>query len=413
MFHALRFHEGRQLDRRNYLLKNIYQVHLLAVRILGEKKSEADYPHPGFDRKDPVCCSEHLRERLEGCGVRGKYAVYDDGGYFYCVYRGGEAYAVWGPFVIEVHSEYQDRMYLGRNRVKEKTLSIPLMELSYAKGLISFLHGVIFEDYRGVAFLDDLIRETEGEQLQADIAGYIVDNAVQGRVHSSYQREREFFEHLLDGRLGSDNWMPFGAQENFRDLKERQGIVAESRKKQMEYSAVSYITLLTRHVMAAGVDEASAYLLSDVCLQEISRTDSVLEMERILKNCVLQFLALVKEHRMSGSRGSPYVERCRDYIAKHIFEKLSVAEIAGALGVHPSYLSRLFAAETGTAISRYILQEKIHVSCNLIKYSGQSIAAIADYVSLSPQSYFSRVFKRVMNRTPAQYRKENQSKKFL
>lgn len=402
------------MERARYLLKNIYQVHLLAGRLFDRGGEPLVLPAGGFAGKDPVCCNPLLRERLFACGAKQKYTLYDDGGYFYGVFDRDAERVVWGPFVIEVHSEYQDRMYLGRNRVKEKMVSIPFLEMNYAKSLISFMHGILFEEYSGTGalFEDECLRKEQEEQLQEDLSRYIMENIEQGRVHSSYQREREFFDRLLTGSLDVGAWSPFGAQEDFRDLRGRQGIVAQSQKKQMEYSAVSYITLLTRHVMAAGVSEAAAYRLSDVCLQEISRTDDMLDMERVLKNSVRQFVRLVKEQRAPAGEDSPYVEQSKDYIARHIFAKLTLPEIAGELGIHPAYLSRLFAQKTGIGIAQYILQEKIHVSCNLLKYSGEPIAVVAEYVGLSPQSYYSKVFKKVMNQTPGQYRKAHRNKRF-
>lgn len=59
------------------------------------------------------------------------------------------------------------------------------------------------------------------------------------------------------------------------------------------------------------------------------------------------------------------------------------------------------------------MQEKIRISCNLLKYSNRSIAIIAEYMNLSPQSYFTRVFKKVTGETPARYRRTHVDKNFL
>lgn len=404
------------MTKRIYLIKNIYQVHLLAVRILADDGKPVVLPCGGFERRDPVCCSPALMAAVYESGERadGQYAVYDDGGYFYCVFRKKDENVIWGPFVLEVHSENQDRMYLGRSRVKEKTICIPFLEMNYVRGLISFMHGLLFDAYgeTDTLFADNRSEEAAEEHFQADLSRYIMESIEQEREHSSYQREREFFEYLLEGRVDAGALTNFGAQDQFRDMRDRQGIVAESKKKQLEYSAVTFIALLTRHVMNAGVSETEAYRLSDVCLQELSRAENMIGMELILQNSVKRFIRAVKEHRAAGGEESHYVSQSKDYVANHIFEKISLPEIAEHVGVHPAYLSRVFTGETGIGISQYILQEKIRISCNLLKYSGRPIATIAEYVGLSPQSYYSKVFKKVMNQTPAQYRKEHRNKKF-
>ena len=203
-----------------------------------------------------------------------------------------------------------------------------------------------------------------------------------------------------------------GELDDFRDLYGRQGIIAESQKKSMEYTAVIFIALLTRHVITAGLNETEAYRLSDVSLQELSGAENIMDIECICRNSIWQFISMVREHRESGKGESVYIVQSKDYIAKHIFEKISLKEIADEVGVHPAYLSRLFSEQTGVGILHYILQEKIRISCNLLKYSGKPIAVIAEYVNLSPQSYFSKVFKKMMDQTPAQYRKEHPNKNF-
>lgn len=64
-------------------------------------------------------------------------------------------------------------------------------------------------------------------------------------------------------------------------------------------------------------------------------------------------------------------------------------------------------------LTDYILREKIQISCNLLKYSDRSIAVVAAYINLSPQSYFTKVFKRVTGETPAQYRRTHTDKSFI
>lgn len=98
--------------------------------------------------------------------------------------------------------------------------------------------------------------------------------------------------------------------------------------------------------------------------------------------------------------------------AERIQEEL-LPQFAGAAGLHPGYFSRIFAGQMGMTVMEYVMQEKVRVSCNLLKYSNQPIAVIAEYMNLSPQSYFTRVFKKVMGETPARYRKTHADKNFL
>ena len=405
------------MDRKKYILKNVYDVSFLAIRILTDNGEIVSLPYEEFEKKDPICCNPALRNVVYECGKKtaGKYAVYNDNGYFYCIFCKKDQNVIWGPFVLEVHSELQERMYLGRNQVKQKSIYIPLLNADYIKKRISFIHGLLFEEYgeKQELFENNWLEE-KSEGFHASLSEYILQNAEQEREHFSFQREQEFFEYLLNGKIdiGEVFQKAPGELDDFRDLYGRQGIIAESQKKSMEYTAVIFIALLTRHVITAGLNETEAYRLSDVSLQELSGAENIMDIECICRNSNWQFISMVREHRESGKGESVYIVQSKDYIAKHIFEKISLKEIADEVGVHPAYLSRLFSEQTGVGILHYILQEKIRISCNLLKYSGKPIAVIAEYVNLSPQSYFSKVFKKMMDQTPAQYRKEHPNKNF-
>ncbi len=405
------------MDRKKYILKNVYDVSFLAVRILADNGEIIAMPYEGFEKKDPICCNAALRNAVFQCGKKlsHRYAVYNDNRYFYCIFCKKDQNVIWGPFVLEAHSELQERMYLGRNQVKQKSMYIPLLNVDYIKKRISFIHGLLFEEYREEQELfEGNWLEEKSEGFHVSLSKYILENAELEREHFSFQREQEFFEYLLNENIDIEDVFKRapGEMDDFRDLYGRQGIIAKSQKKSIEYSVVIFIALLTRHVITTGVSETEAYRLSDVSLQEISRTEDIVDIERICRNCIWQFIHMAREYRETDKGESNYIVQSKDYIAKHILEKISLQDIADEVGVHPAYLSRLFSEQTGVGILHYTLQEKIRISCNLLKYSGKPIAVIAEYVNLSPQSYFSKVFKKVMDQTPAQYRRDHLNKNF-
>ena len=65
----------------------------------------------------------------------------------------------------------------------------------------------------------------------------------------------------------------------------------------------------------------------------------------------------MKRSREERSRLS-YVNECKDYIEKNLRKDLKVSDIAPAIGVSRTYLSRLFSQEEGITIQQYIQKEK-------------------------------------------------------
>jgi len=61
--------------------------------------------------------------------------------------------------------------------------------------------------------------------------------------------------------------------------------------------------------------------------------------------------------------------------------------------------------QTGGSIHEYLLTRRIKSSCDLLRYSDESIDAIALAVGFSEVTYFITCFKKMMRQTPLQYRR--------
>ena len=73
--------------------------------------------------------------------------------------------------------------------------------------------------------------------------------------------------------------------------------------------------------------------------------------------------------------------------------------------VNPSYLSRLFKAETGMTFSRYLTRLRMDKAAELLKQTGLKISDIALCVGYNDVSYFIQTFKKHYEMTPEQYKK--------
>ena len=96
-------------------------------------------------------------------------------------------------------------------------------------------------------------------------------------------------------------------------------------------------------------------------------------------------------------------------MSRHYREKLYLDDIAEKLGISPTYLSRLFKRDTGIRLQDYIVQVRVERAANLLRYSDQTIAEIAQYVHFPSQSYLGKAFRREMHMTPKEYRTRYQT----
>jgi AraC-like DNA-binding protein len=94
------------------------------------------------------------------------------------------------------------------------------------------------------------------------------------------------------------------------------------------------------------------------------------------------------------------------YIHEHYDQPLSLEDLAGRCGFNPSYFSRVFKEESGTALFEYINRLRIKGACLLLRNSNMSILEIAFAVGYNNVSFFNRYFKRIHLMSPGQYRKK-------
>jgi AraC family transcriptional regulator len=94
-----------------------------------------------------------------------------------------------------------------------------------------------------------------------------------------------------------------------------------------------------------------------------------------------------------------------DYIQAHLDQNLSLAEIAAAINISPTYFANLFKRATGNSPHQYVIQQRVERAKELLKTTDLAIASIAFQVGFSSQSHLTQHFKRLTGSTPKQVSK--------
>ena len=100
------------------------------------------------------------------------------------------------------------------------------------------------------------------------------------------------------------------------------------------------------------------------------------------------------------------------FLQNQLHDRITVAAIAEELEMNASYLSTLFAKETGTSVSSYIRSRKLLAAKHLLTYESYSCTDIAEYLGFSHESHFSALFAKEEGITPKQYRKKQYQRHF-
>ncbi|MBN1411129.1 MAG: helix-turn-helix transcriptional regulator [Spirochaetales bacterium] len=93
------------------------------------------------------------------------------------------------------------------------------------------------------------------------------------------------------------------------------------------------------------------------------------------------------------------------FLEEHYTRTISLEQIADFAGYSPAYLSRYFRKKTGVCLFAYINKIRIQKACKLLKHTDKTILEIAYSVGYKNISFFNRCFKKIINMSPAEFRK--------
>ena len=211
--------------------------------------------------------------------------------------------------------------------------------------------------------------------------------------------ESKLMELIREGKYEELHMAPFSRMDA------NLGTMAPSPLTQHTYLTVAAITLFSRTAIDAGVRPDDAFDLSDALLNYLSYCKTSDEVHEIYQLAATMFAKQV--HELKDKKPSYQTERVLNYIARNIYRKITVRDIAEYVDLAPNYLCRLFSREMNISLHQYIQREKITVSCNLLRNTDRSVSDIASYMGFQTQSNFAAVFRKWQNMTPTEYRELN------
>lgn len=154
---------------------------------------------------------------------------------------------------------------------------------------------------------------------------------------------------------------------------------------------------------------------NDPLLKKLVKKDNAaIGGEQLIKTYLEQLLILLI--RNITKRGETSVFPSKESMENHLVvavknfiedkaeESFRINELCFALGYSKSYLSRLFHEQTGETIAAYATRIKIKKAKQLIREGNLNFSQISDKLAFDNPQYFSRVFKRLTNMTPTEFK---------
>ncbi|MBR2295576.1 MAG: helix-turn-helix transcriptional regulator [Clostridiales bacterium] len=219
----------------------------------------------------------------------------------------------------------------------------------------------------------------------------------------SYDREISFYTIISEGDL--DALDVFFERVGKEDAKSRRGVLSDNDIANSRYHMIIMTALISRFCIEAGMDINVSYSLSDIFIRMIDKAKTVKEVNDLRRLIATEYCTRMRDG-VKKAVVSRHIVLAIDYIRSNIRENLTVESIAYALSLNPSYLSKLFKQEMGKTLSRYIRDQKMEISRNMLRHLDESSLNIANYLGFSSQSHFIQVFKKENGMTPEEYRKK-------
>lgn len=98
-----------------------------------------------------------------------------------------------------------------------------------------------------------------------------------------------------------------------------------------------------------------------------------------------------------------------NYINEHYNEIENITQISDNFFITKSHLCRIFKNVTGISVIEYLNRIKIKQSCYLLENTEKSITDICTECGFNSSVYFCKLFKKIMNITPTEFREQIKS----
>ena len=198
---------------------------------------------------------------------------------------------------------------------------------------------------------------------------------------------------LLDGLDATTHWAWCQA------MSERHPTI-----KVREQSALIVTGEGQRLVMAGG---GTSWL--DLSLYLVARTVGVEPAMQVARINLIDWHAIGQQPfaRLARTRQveDAVIARCQTWIADHYNEPSPVTSMVRLSGLAERSFKRRFQSATGLSPLEYVHALRIEEAKQMLESGEEPIEAVAHEVGYEDAAFFSRLFRRKVNLTPAQYRK--------
>ncbi|MGN0479413.1 MAG: PocR ligand-binding domain-containing protein [Hominenteromicrobium sp.] len=269
---------------------------------------------------------------------------------------------------------------------------LPPAKVNQLKKLVDHLLSPLMPGERAL-LLETQQKMSQQAKINETIQVYKVEQPDQSLTFF-YEKEKQLLQKLRTGTL----------QEVKGLLNELIGYVLFSeggRLDSVRIRAIELTTLLSRVAIDGGARTESIFHLNHEFLSKLYQEQELEDLCMLMQEVLESFMDAMYSEK---DKGNPYIRKALRYIADHFSEHLELAQVAEYAGLSPSYFSTLFSQVVGVSFREYLCRFRVERSKDLLVSQTYTLTDIAIAMGFPDQSYYCKVFKRIVGVTPGKYR---------
>ncbi|MFC4321459.1 response regulator [Litchfieldia salsa] len=202
------------------------------------------------------------------------------------------------------------------------------------------------------------------------------------------ENEELYFERIRNGE-----WEKIHQEISFIiDRLEQEGMILEQVKQRV----MELFWMASRVLSEMGVE-------SDVPLYSYQSTD-FRQLRSETRHLLERMRKSYEEHYAELEADT--IQQIKQYIIDHAHSDISLDMIGREVGLSPIYISRIFKEQLGINYIDFLTDCRIERAKKLMRDPAKSLKEITFEVGYHDPNYFSKVFKKICNVSPKEYRKK-------
>jgi len=312
---------------------------------------------------------------------------------------------VLGPFLSSIPSNELITDLISKHKFpvsERKQLQDYYQSLSIIGGTKSTYLGDLLVNMCHHPYIDGKLVHTE-KSRSTERVGKILYEEDKQIIEGRYKAEKKLMRAIEQG----------DREEIDRLSKEVKGMldfsdrIPESPFRSAKNMLFVLNTLCRISAEKGGLQPITVHYVSEKFAILIERAPNLPYLKTLAYNMINEYTGLVQKH--STKDFSMIVRKAVDYIQVNLEKTLTLKDIAAAIHVHPSHLSRKFKQDTGLTIIDYVNQKRVEEAKLHLQAGNTTITDIALMVGYNDLNYFTRVFKKMTGQTPSQYMKNEKA----